>query len=129
MDYSASKYIGDVFNALWPHLVETIGAAVDGDPTKIRVLQEAPYSVMQMQSVRSAGNHGPATNSNGASSSALPSQSTTGHFGGAPEQANVNAMLNAGVYRPGPTGSISNTADYTHHERLPPKKILAFRHS
>lgn len=24
------------------------------------------------------------------------SQSTTGHFGGGPEQANVNAMLNAG---------------------------------
>lgn len=76
MDNPASKDVGDVFNALWPHLVETIGAAVDGDPTKIRVLQEAPYSVMQMQSVRSAGNQGPATNSDGASSSALPSPKT-----------------------------------------------------
>lgn len=76
MEYPASQDVGEVFNALWPHLVETIGAAVDGDPTKIRVLQEAPYSLMQMQSVRSAGNHGPATNSDDASSSVLPSLKT-----------------------------------------------------
>lgn len=76
MDYPTSKDVGEVFNALWPHLVETIGAAVDGDPTKIRVLQEAPYSLMQMQSVRSAGNQGLATNSDDASSSVLPSPKT-----------------------------------------------------
>lgn len=76
MDYPASKDVGEVFNALWPHLVETIGAAVDGDPTKIRELQEAPYSGMQMQSVRSAGNQGLATNSDDAGSSVLPSPKT-----------------------------------------------------
>lgn len=66
MDNTASQDIHKCFDAVWPYLVEKIGVAVDGDPEKIRELQQAPYTVLQMQS-------DPTSPSGNARSSILPS--------------------------------------------------------
>lgn len=70
MDYAASQNAYACFDAVWPQLVQKIGAAVDGDPKKIKELQQAPYIVLQKLPESSADKLDPASTSYNTSASA-----------------------------------------------------------
>lgn len=70
MDYDTSQNAYACFEAVWPHLVQRIGAAVNGDPKKIEELQQAPYIVLQKLPESSADRLDPASISHNTSASA-----------------------------------------------------------